>query len=291
MPAAMPFHLDSLLRSSLLLAATAAVGAGAGALLAGAPGAAWGLPVGLLAGLAALAASSALLLRRCGARRVDEDGAPQLLRMVRELAQRAGVPPPALYLIDDAAPTALATGNGPRRGAIALSTGLLSLLSEAELRAVIAHELAHIRRGDVAPVALGAVLSGALLALAGLLPAALGDEAPASDGADDEGVFSPAAWALLLLAPMAALPLRLALRRGREFDADAQAARIGGDARALADALLAIERAALCHPPLRHPPLAALLIVAPGAARGWRRWLAAHPPTAERIARLRAGPR
>ncbi|HSM21446.1 MAG TPA: M48 family metalloprotease [Rubrivivax sp.] len=247
--------------------------------------------MGALAGLATLAASGPLLLRWCGARRVEEDGAPQLLRTLRELALRASVPAPALYLIDDAAPVALATGNGPRRGAIALSTGLLSLLSEAELRAVIAHELAHIRRGDAAPVALGAVLSGALLARVGLLPTALGGEALDSDGAGEDGVLSPAAWALLLLAPLAALPLRLALRRGREFDADAAATRISGDARALADALLTIEHAALRHPPLRHPPLAALLIVAPGAARGWRRWLAGHPPTAERIARLRAGSR
>jgi heat shock protein HtpX len=290
MAAAMPLHLDSLLRTLLLLAATAAVGAGVGALLAGGPGAAWGLPGGALAGLATLAASKSLLLRWCSARRVEEDGAPQLLRTVRELALRAGVATPALYLIDDAAPVALAAGNGPRHGAIALSTGLLSLLSDAQLRAVIAHELAHIRQGDTAPVALGAVLSGALLALVGLLPAALAGETLDSDGTDDGGAWSPAAWALLL-APLAALPLRLALRRGREFDADAAAARIGGDARALADALLAIELAALRHPPLRHPPLAALLIVAPGAARGWRRWLAAHPPTAERIARLRAGSR
>jgi heat shock protein HtpX len=283
----MPGVLDGLLGTASLVAAGATLGAGVGAWLAGTPGAAWGLSAGTLASLAALAVSSPLLLRRCGARRVDEGSAPELVRTVQALARHADMSPPVLYLVDDAAPLALATGRGLRHGAIVLSTGLLALLSERELRAAIAHELAHIRRGDVAAATLGAAMSGALLTLVGLLLAVLAGEALDGDGSAESS--TPAAWGLLLLAPLAALPLRLARRRGREFDADALAARITGDGRALADALFKIEHAAPRHRSPCHAPLAALLIVAPEPARGWCRGLAGHPPTAERIARLRAG--
>ena len=271
--------MESLLRTALLLACAAALGAAAGALLADATGAAWGAPAGLLLGLLALAAAGPLLLHLHGARRVDESAAPQLVRTVHELALRAGVAPPAVHLIDDDAPIALATGGWPPRAAIALSTGLLALLSERELRAAIGHELAHIRRGDVHMVGFAAALSGALVALA--LAAIAGDTL-------DTDVAAANAWTGWPLLLLAALPLRLAAGRAREFDADRLGARISGDARALADALFKIERAAMRRPPPRYPQAAMLLIVAPRAAAGWRRWLTGHPPTAERIARLRA---
>lgn len=279
--------MECLLRTALLLACVAALGSAAGAMLADAPGAAWGAPAGLLLGLLAWAAAGGLLLRLHGAHRVDESAAPQLVRTVHELAARAGVEPPAVYVIDDPAPAAFATGCMPRGAAIALSTGLLALLSERELRAAIGHELAHIRRGDVHTVALAAALSGALVTLA---LAAIAADAIGGDGDGDEGAAPPAwlSWPLLLLAPLAALPLWLAAGRAREFEADRLGAWIAGDPRSLADALYKIDRAAARRPSLRHPQTAVLMIVAPRADRGWRRWLAGHPPTLERIARLRA---
>jgi len=272
--------MPPMLKTASLLAAMATLGALAGALADGPRGAALGAPAGLAIGLLARGASSRLLLRAYGAQQVDESSAPYLVKLVQELAQRAAVPTPQVWLFDDPAPAALATGARGRRCAVALSTGLLSLLSERELRAVIGHELAHIRHGDVRAAALGSVLSGALVALALL---ALG--ASVLDGEDDGP--APSGWALWLLAPLAALPLWLAAGREREFDADRLGARIAGDPGALADALYKIEHAAAPRPALRHPHAAALLVVAPVGAQGWRRRLVRHPPTAERIARLR----
>jgi heat shock protein HtpX len=279
--------MESLFRTALLLAAAAAAGAAAGAIWVGGAGIAAGGACGLLLAALALAAAGPLWLRVYRARAVDETLAPQLVRTVHELAARAGIAPPAVYLIDDPAPTALATGLPWRRSAVALSTGLLSLLSEKELRATVAHALAQVRRGDVRAVALGALLSGVVVALALAALVDDGAEAAGDDGAGMPGFSSAMFW---LLAPLAALPLWLAAGRTRVFDADRCGACIAGDPGALADALYKIGRMAAVPAPVhRHPYTAPLLIAVPGIGAGWRRWLAGHPSTAERISRLRVG--
>lgn len=230
--------------------------------------------------LALMLGAGALVRRLYRARRVDATSAPGLTRVVAQIAAAAGVPPPSLWLVDDAAPGAFATGALPRRASIVLTTGLVAMLPERELRAVIAHEIAHIRRHDTGAAALCVALAGALpLLLLGAFGADVDDD---EDGAP--------AWLLAAMAPFAAALLHLAFGAAREFDADRLAARWCGDPGALADALARIERHAhrLPRGAQRHPPTAALLTVAAAPRPGWPRWVAAHPSTELRIARLQA---
>lgn len=227
--------------------------------------------------------AGALVRRLYRARPVDATSAPGLARITAEIAAAAGLRPPALWLVDDAAPAAFATGALPRQGAIVLTTGLVALLPERELRAVIAHEMAHIRRHDTGAATLCVALAGALPLLA---LAAFGA------GTDDEEDGTPA-WLLAALAPFVAALLHLAFGAAREFDADRLAAQWCGDPTALADALARIEHRGhqarrLPRGAQRHPPAAALLTVPAPPRPGWPRWLAAHPSTERRIARLQA---
>lgn len=236
---------------------------------------------GTAASLALMLGAGALVRRLYRARPVDATSAPGLTRVVADVATAAGVPAPSLWLVDDAAPGAFATGALPRRASIVLTTGLVAMLPERELRAVIAHEVAHIRRHDTGAAALCVALAGALpLLLLGAFGADVDDE--------EDGV---PAWLLAALAPFAAALLHLAFGAAREFDADRLAARWCGDPGALADALARIERHAEHRLPRgtqRHPPTAALLTVAAAPRPGWPRWVAAHPSTERRIARLHA---
>jgi heat shock protein HtpX len=236
------------------------------------------LPLGAIV----LFGSAPLVLRLYRARRVDRSTAPHLTEVLNELCGRAGLPLPSLWIIDDAAPTAFAVGPTRRRAAVALTTGLLVLLDERELRAVLAHELAHIARRDTLVATTSAMLVGLLFVL-GLL--ALG-----ADEVDDATPHPAGAMLIALLAPLAGLLMRLWLEPSREFAADRLGAAICGDASALADALARIDRRAT-RVRLRaaelHPQTASLLVVPPGPAGGW---FASHPATAERIARLRRGP-
>jgi heat shock protein HtpX len=276
--------MTSVVRTSLLLAALAAAVAAGVVALAGPALLGPALVGGALLGVAIVLGAGALLRRLYGARPADESSAPGVVRLVREIAGVAGLPVPRVWLVDDSAPAAFATGVVPRRAAIVLTTGLVALLSERELRAVIAHELAHIRRHDTGTAALCVALVGLLplLALAGLR--ALDDDA-AGDGDD-----SPP-WLLGALAPLAAVLLNLVLSVTREYDADRLAGRWCGDPSALADALARIERVAARRPlraAMRHPQTGLLLTVPTGLRPGWPHWLAAQPSIEGRIERLLA---
>lgn len=249
------------------------------------PNALWPAAItGIAVSLCVTLGAGALVRRLYRARPVDASSAPGVVRVVDELAAAAGIPAPRVWLVDDAACGAFATGVVPRRAAIVLTTGLVALLGERELRAVIAHELAHIRHRDTGAAALCVVLAGTLPLLAMALFGA------ASIGDDDEDAAAPD-WLLAALAPLTAMLLGLALDAAREFDADLEAGRLCGDPQALADALARIERAAAQRRPRaaeRHPLTAALLVVpaappAPGLPRA-----GALPSTGLRIARLRA---
>lgn len=270
--------MNPVLRISLLVALLAAALTALAVAVLGAE-VLWPAAVaGTGAALALMLGAGALVRRLYRARPVDATSAPGLTRVVAEIAAAAEVPPPALWLVDDAAPGAFATGALPRRASIVLTTGLVAMLPERELRAVIAHEVAHIRRHDTGAAALCVALAGALpLLLLGAF------------GVEDDEEGTPA-WLLAALAPFAAALLHLAFGAAREFDADRLAARWCGDPGALADALARIERHAQRVPrgAQRHPPTAALLTVAAAPRPGWPRWVAAHPSTERRIARLQA---
>lgn len=231
--------------------------------------------------------SDRLVLRMARARELAPGELPWLAAMTRSLAQRAGLPEPRLYVIEDEAPNAFATGRDPSRGVVAVTLGLTRLLTREELAGVIAHELAHIKHRDTLLSAVVATVAGAVTMLANmgqwaLLFGGLG-------GGDEEEGGGPAGLVMLFVAPIAATLIQLGISRAREFEADRAGAEISGDPLALAGALEKIEWAAARQPALEtSPATASLYIINPFAGGGLARLFSTHPPTAERIARLRS---
>lgn len=229
--------------------------------------------------------SDKLVLRMYNAQEVDASSAPEFHAMVRDLAARAGLPMPRVYLIDEAAPNAFATGRNPGHAAVAATTGILRVLSTRELRGVLGHELAHIKHRDILTQTISATMAGAISALANF--------AMFFGGRDSEGrATNPVAGLLvMLLAPLAAGLLQMALSRAREYEADRGGAEISGDPEALAAALDKIHRYAQGIPfatAEAHPETGQMMIMNPLSGRGLAGLFSTHPPTEERIARLLA---
>ncbi len=233
--------------------------------------------------------SDRLALSLAGAREVDRYEAPRLHQMVAQLAQRANLPMPRVYLIDSAAPNAFATGRNPQHGAVAVTTGLLRLLNEDEVAAVIAHELGHIKNRDTLISTIAATFAGAVAILADMAQWALllGGFGHHDDEGEDGGVAGIVGGLLLILvAPIAATLIQLAISRTREFEADAAGAAISGSPLALASALRKIEAWKQQLPLATNPAMANLYIINPLDGGGIVRLFSTHPPTEERIARL-----
>jgi heat shock protein HtpX len=229
--------------------------------------------------------SDQMVLKMYNAQEVDAQSAPHFYRMVQELAQRAQLPMPRVYLIDEAAPNAFATGRNPEHAAVAATTGILRVLSERELRGVMAHELAHVKHRDILISTVSATMAGAISMLANF--------ATFFGGRDSEGrPMNPlASLAVALLAPLAASVIQMAISRAREFEADRGGAEISGDPAALASALDKIHRYAQGLPLAAaeaHPETAQMMIMNPLAGGGLRSLFSTHPATEERIARLMA---
>ena len=230
--------------------------------------------------------SDKMVLKMYNAQEVDETSAPQFYGMVRELAQRANLPMPRVYLIDEQQPNAFATGRNPEHAAVAATTGILNLLSARELRGVMAHELTHVAHRDILISTISATMAGAISALANF--------AMLFGGRSDDGRSANplAGIAVALLAPLAAGLIQMAISRAREYEADRGGAEISGDPNALADALARIQQYAEGRIPLgpaeAHPETAQMMILNPLSGGGIRSLFSTHPPTEERIARLRA---
>lgn len=217
---------------------------------------------------------------------VSEAAHPRLHRAVREVASAARVPVPRVYVSPTSAATAFATGRSPRRAAICCTEGLLNLLDDSELRAVIAHEASHIRRRDTTVAAAAGAVAGMLMLLVGLSFLATGE--------DDDGPGPASGLATLILGPIAAGVVAMAVRRVREYEADADAAQIVEDPLAMASALRKLDSATrkLVLPAERAIIASShMMITRPLNRTGIARLFATHPPTAERVARLeqRAG--
>jgi heat shock protein HtpX len=223
-----------------------------------------------------------------GAREVGPGDAPALHAMVDDLARRAELPKPKVYLIDDPHANAFATGRDPQRGVVAVTTGMLDLLSPRELRGVLAHELAHIKNRDILVGSVAAALATAITYLANVVQfsALFGG----GSSQDDEEAGSPwGALAFTFVAPLAATLVQMGLSRSREFMADETGARICGDPEALARALERLERGAQRLPGEVQPAAASLFIINPlTGASALLRWFSTHPPIEERVRRLRA---
>jgi len=274
------------IKTALLMAAIMALFGIVGGMLGGSSGMLLALLFGGAMNLFSYWFSDALVLKMYNAQPVDEYSAPQFYNMVRELTQRAGLPMPKVYIIDEDQPNAFATGRNPEHAAVAATRGILQLLSARELRGVMAHELAHVQHRDILISTISATMAGAISALANF--------AMFFGGRDAEGrPVNPLAGILVaLLAPLAASLIQMAISRAREFEADRGGAEISGDPQALADALGKIQRYAEGRIPLApaeaHPETAQMMILNPLSGGGLRSLFSTHPPTAERIARLRA---
>lgn len=274
----------NLLKTAILMAAITALFMAIGAMIGGQSGMLLALVVAVGMNFFSYWFSDTLVLKMYKAREVDETSAPQFHAMVRELADRAQLPMPRVYLIDEDAPNAFATGRNPAHAAVAATTGLLRVLSAAELRGVMAHELAHVKHRDILISTVSATMAGAISMLANF--------AMFFGGRDGNGRSNPIVGILVaVLAPIAASVIQMAISRAREFEADRGGAAISGDPAALASALTKIHRLAQGIPMQaaeRHPETAQMMIMNPLTGGGLRALFSTHPATEERVERLLA---
>jgi heat shock protein HtpX len=272
-------------KTSILMAAIVALFGAIGAMLGGATGMLIALLVGGGMNIWAYWNSADMVLRMYNAQEVDETSAPHFYSTIRDLTVRAGLPMPRIYIIDEAQPNAFATGRNPEHAAVAATTGILQMLSERELRGVMAHELAHVKHRDILTSTISATMAGAISMLANF--------AVFFGGRDGDGrPANPLAGILVaILAPLAAALIQMAISRAREFEADRGGAEICGDPEALASALGKIQRYAQGLPMASaeaHPETAQMMIINPLSGEGLQSLFSTHPATEERIARLLA---
>ena len=275
--------LGNWFKTGMLMAAIMALFGVVGALLGGGQGMLLALVFGAAMNLWAYWFSDTMVLKLYRAQQADEHSAPELYGMVKELAGRAGLPMPRVYVIDEPQPNAFATGRNPEHAAIAATKGILQLLSARELRGVLAHELSHVKHRDILTSTITASVAGAISTLAqfGMF----------FGGRDDDNRNPLVAILVLILAPVAAILIQLPISRGREYEADRGGAEVSGDPRALADGLAKIERYARGMPletAETHPATAQMMIINPLSGGGISALFRTHPPTEERIRRLLA---
>ncbi|HXV05846.1 MAG TPA: zinc metalloprotease HtpX [Solirubrobacterales bacterium] len=267
------------LRTTILLAALSGLLVVVGALIGGPRGAAGFLFIALLMNLGSYFFSDKLALSMSGAKPVSEAEAPQLYQAVRDLTTRAHLPMPRLYVIPNDQPNAFATGRNPEHSAVAVTSGILQLLSDEELRGVLSHELAHVKHRDILIQSVASAIGAAITYIAYMLMWFGGDE--------ESPLSAVASLALVLLAPLAASIIQLSISRQREYAADAGGAEICGNPESLASALLRLEQGAAAMPMQVNQAAEPLFIVKPFSAKGIAGLFSTHPPIEERVKRLR----
>ena len=272
------------LKTSMLMAAIVALFALIGSFIGGQSGMLIALGFALVMNVGAYWFSDKLVLKMYNAREVDASTAPELYVMVQDLARHANLPMPKVYIIDEDSPNAFATGRNPDNAAVAATTGLLRLLTARETRGVMAHELAHVMHRDILISTISATIAGAISALANF--------ALFFGGRDGEGrpVNPVVGILIMILAPLAASLIQMAISRAREFEADRAGAQMTRDPEALASALQKIDHYArgMAFPAAeRHPETAQMMIMNPLSGRGIAGLFSTHPSTEERVAQLR----
>ena len=233
--------------------------------------------------------SDKIVLGMYGAQPVTEAEAPQLYRIVRQLAAEAHIPVPPIYIIPDDSPNAFATGRNPQHAAVAVTEGILRIMNEEELRGVLAHELSHVRNRDTLIMTIAATIAGAITYLAQMAQWAAifgGGRRRVENGGG--GGSAIGALLMAILAPFAAMLIQMAISRSREYQADASGAQLCHRASGLAQALQKLDMASRQVPMEATPATAHLFIVNPLTAGGLATLFSTHPPIEERIARLRA---
>jgi heat shock protein HtpX len=299
-------NFNNSLRTWTLLAALGGLLVAVGGLLAGTNGLVIALVFAVAMNAFVYWKSDSVALRANGARELKPGELPRLRAIVGDLANRAGLPMPRLYLVDRPEPNAFATGRDPNHAAVAVTSGILDLMDERELRGVLAHELSHVRNRDTLVGTIAATIGGAISFLAQMAQFQM-----IFGGRDDRNGGGFGALIAIILAPIAALIIQLAVSRGREYGADRSGAQLTGDPEGLAQALLALDQANKQQPgllsrmgqrmpgrggqapapvpaPAANPAFAHLYIVNPLSGRNVASLFSTHPPITDRVARLRA---
>src|ERR1700754_671055 len=272
------------LRTGILMAAMTGLFLAVGALVGGGTGMLIAFGIALAMNLFAYWNSDKVLLSMYGAKQVDAQSAPELYRMVESLAANAKIPMPKVYITENPQPNAFATGRDPEHAAVCVTTGLMEQVSKEELAGVLAHELGHVKHRDTLTMTIVAVMAGAISMLANMAFFMGGDRRNNPLGI--VGILL-----VTMLAPIAAMLVQAAISRSREYEADRAGAEITGRPQWLASALGQIERAAERtenYAADANPATAHMFIINPLHGGGLTSLFASHPPTEERIARLRA---
>jgi heat shock protein HtpX len=267
------------IRTTILLASLTGLLVVIGAIIGGPQTAGIFLLIALAINFASYFWSDKLALSMSHAKPIDESEAPRLYQIVRELTTRAGLPMPRLYMIPNDQPNAFATGRNPKHSAVAVTRGITKLLSEDELRGVIAHELTHIRNHDILIQSVASAIGAAITYVAYMLMW-FGDD-------DNSPLGLVASLGLVILAPISATIIQLAISRQREYAADAGGAEICGNPESLASALLRLEQGAAAMPMQVNQAAEPLYIVRPFKGKGIAGLFSTHPPIEERVKRLR----
>ena len=278
--------MNNALKTTILLAALTGLLVVIGDVLGGQGGMLLFFGFAVVMNLGAYWFSGDIALRMAGAREVSEAEAPQLHEIVAEVATYAHLPKPRVAIIDNPAPNAFATGRNADHAVVAVTTGILGILTRTELEGVLAHELGHVRNHDILISSIAATIAGAITMLAHAAQWAM--IFGGFGGRDDEDYNPFAALIMIVLAPLAAALIQLAISRSREYGADATGARIIGNPEALASALEKLEMATSVRPLPVNPSVAHMFIVNPLKGVNFNGLFSTHPPLEERIRRLRS---
>jgi heat shock protein HtpX len=272
-------------RTWLIISALSALFIGLGWMFGGSAGIILFAGIAIVFNLVMFWFSDRLALKASRARPLEQSEAPELFRDVEEIVGKAGLPMPSLYLIPSEQPNAFATGRSPKKAAVAVTEGLLHHLPREQVRAVLAHEVAHIGNRDILVTTIAAMIGAAIAAIANILQFSM------FFGGSDDDNNNPLGFlgvlAAIIVAPLAAMILQLAVSRQREYLADATAAEYLGEGRPLAEALATLQRGVQAVPMNVNPATEALYIANPLSRRGISGLFSTHPPMEERIRRLR----
>jgi len=270
------------LKTTLLLGALTLIFIYAGAMMGGRAGMIFAFMLAVGMNFFAYFYSDKVVLKMYGAREVTESDAPWLYDIVRQLAQRASLPMPKVYIIPSEQPNAFATGRNPSHSAVAVTQGITNILSRDELAGVLAHELAHVKNRDILIGTIAATVAGAISMLANMAQMSM-----LFGGRDNERGGNPVVMiAMMILAPIAAMLVQMAISRTREYQADRVGAEIMGDPVPLARALEKLGTAAKQIPMKANPATAHMFIVSPLSGKDFASLFSTHPPMEKRIAEL-----
>ena len=276
-----------MVRTTLLLGALTGIIMGIGHLLGGSQGLVIAFVFAVIMNFGSYWFSDKIVLAMYSARQVSEAEAPMLYRIVHNLALRAGMPMPKLYIIPSESPNAFATGRNPQHAAVAVTEGILRLMNERELTGVLAHELSHVKNRDILISSIAATLAGVIMMVANMMrwAAIFGGMSRDNDREGGGGILG--LIAMSIFAPLAAMIIQMAISRTREYAADATGARTSGDPLGLASALEKLGAASQRIPLDASPQTSHLFIVNPLSGRSLMQLFSTHPPLEDRIERLR----